>query len=350
MATCLIALGANLGDRRAALDWAVGRLREHTEIHAVTLSDWVATQPVGGPDGQGGFLNGAVRLETSLGPEALLAVLRETEQRLGRVAGRRWAARVLDLDLLLYDQRVIDTPALIVPHPRMSFRRFVLVPAVQIARDMIHPTIGWTLGDLLNHLDTAAAFVAIAGPPGAGKTWLAERLSTRFQGRLICQSAVPPGAEESTADWGGPAYATEIKFLRGRIAILAAERWSKQTPADRSAATVVSDFWFDQGLAYASCHLSGELLDRFRAEWDCGRRQVVRPKLLVILDAPAERPGDQGSRQPAAAPLQLRRAILDHARQQGHGPTLWLAGRRRDECLVEAVAAVEAMHSGSSVE
>lgn len=341
MATCLIALGANLGDRRATLDQAVVRLRACAEISGVAPSDWIATRPVGGPAGQDEFLNGAVRLETRLAPKSLLARLRDIERDLGRVPGARWSARTLDLDLLLYDRRVIDTPTLVVPHPRMSFRRFVLVPAVQVAADMVHPTSGWTLARLLTHLETAADFVAIAGPAGAGKTWLAKRLCARFHGRLLTQPKVSACVEDPAADWAGPAYTTEIRFLEARTARLAAERWETHSAA---AALTVSDDWFDQGLVHACYRLRGESLNRFRAAWDAAVDRVVRPKLLIVLDVPAGQPGGQNDApEPGSDPAQLRRAILEHARQPGHGPTLWLPGHDRDQCLQEAVAAIEAM-------
>lgn len=344
MATCLIALGANLGDRRAALDRAVARLRTCPEIRAVTPSDWIATRPVGGPEGQEEFLNGAVRLETQLAPAPLFALLRDIERDLGRVPGARWAARTLDLDLLLYDQRVIDTPTLVVPHPRMSFRRFVLVPAVQIAPDMVHPTSGWTLGQLLAHLETARDFVAIAGPAGAGKTWLAERLCAKFHGRLMAQPRVPACVGNPTADWAGPAYATEIRFLEARTSMFAQKCWETSAGA---AALVVSDCWFDQGLVHACYHLTGAPLERFRAVWKTAAGRVIRPKLLIVLDLPAGQPGGQGDAWEAATtgsePASLQRAIVEHARQPGLGPTLWLAGRHRNQCLLEAVAAIEAM-------
>jgi 2-amino-4-hydroxy-6-hydroxymethyldihydropteridine diphosphokinase len=160
MAQCLIALGSNLGDREPNLRAAwehVGRLPETT---AVRISRFLRTEPAGGPQ-QGDFLNACGIIATSLPPEELLARLQEAENQLGRVRHERWGPRAIDLDLLLYDGLRIDSARLTLPHPRMSFRRFVLEPAVEIAPDWVHPTSGWTLARLLGHLNSAAKCVAL---------------------------------------------------------------------------------------------------------------------------------------------------------------------------------------------
>ena len=150
VSVCLIALGSNLGDRRRTLDEAVARLARHPQLRVLATSPWIETAAVGGPPGQGDFLNGAILLETSLPPEAVLAILQEIEAALGRRREERWGPRSIDLDLLLYDQEVRQTPSLVLPHPRMTQRRFVLEPAAAIAASMVHPLTGWTLQQ---HLD-----------------------------------------------------------------------------------------------------------------------------------------------------------------------------------------------------
>ena len=119
------------------------------------------TLPVGDRGGGSEFLNGAVLVETSRSPRELLALLQQIESQFGRERRERWSDRTLDLDLLLYGEVVTDTPSLTLPHPRMSFRRFVLEPAVEIAPEMVLPTIGWTLERLLAHLDEGADDAAL---------------------------------------------------------------------------------------------------------------------------------------------------------------------------------------------
>ncbi len=140
MSEAYVALGSNLGDRRRNLDEALARLRAAAFVRVVAVSDIRETEPVGGPPGQGPYLNAAVRIETSLGPRELLDLLRAIERALGRVrGGERNAARTIDLDLLVYGDRVIREPDLEVPHPRLFERPFVLEPLADLAPDLVPP-------------------------------------------------------------------------------------------------------------------------------------------------------------------------------------------------------------------
>src|SRR5689334_22907883 len=112
MATALIGLGSNVGDRRGTLLRAMELIDAQQEVEVKAISPWHATAPVGGPAGQGEFLNGALRLETSLSPQTLHELLRQVEQQLGRTRTVRWDQRTIDLDLLLYDTIVLETPEL----------------------------------------------------------------------------------------------------------------------------------------------------------------------------------------------------------------------------------------------
>lgn len=149
----LISLGSNLGDRKALLDAAVVSLSRTPGVTVRAVSSYHETTPVGGPDGQGDFLNAAASLETTLEPEALLDRLNAIEAEANRVRTVRWGERTLDLDLLLFGARIIETPRLSVPHPRMALRQFVLAPLVEIAPDFIEPSTGMTIASLLNNLD-----------------------------------------------------------------------------------------------------------------------------------------------------------------------------------------------------
>ncbi len=143
--TAYIALGSNVGDRRANLDGAIQALREHPKVNVQTVSSYHETEPVGGPLGQSAYLNAAAKIETDLSPEELLALLLDIERRFGRARGEANAPRTLDLDLLLYGDMVRPDADPILPHPRMARRAFVLLPLVEIAPKVVHPVLGQTI-------------------------------------------------------------------------------------------------------------------------------------------------------------------------------------------------------------
>ena len=127
----LLGLGSNLGDRVALLRDAVAAIPD-----VVSVSDVYETDPVGGPDQQA-FLNLVVALDTSCSPRELLEVCREREEAAERVRVVRWGPRTLDVDVLWIDGETVDEPDLIVPHPRMFERAFVLVPLADVAADVL---------------------------------------------------------------------------------------------------------------------------------------------------------------------------------------------------------------------
>ena len=150
MTTAYVGLGANLGDRDAALRRALELLARRIEVSAV--SRFRDTAPVGYAD-QPRFLNGAARVETDLAPRELLDILLAVEHELGRVRdGPRYGPRTIDLDLLLYGDETIDEPGLVVPHPRLHARRFALEPLAELDADLFVPGRG-PVSALLARLD-----------------------------------------------------------------------------------------------------------------------------------------------------------------------------------------------------
>ncbi|MBI3089418.1 MAG: 2-amino-4-hydroxy-6-hydroxymethyldihydropteridine diphosphokinase [Candidatus Tectomicrobia bacterium] len=146
-----IGLGSNLGDAAANCRRAVRELGRSEGIRVLRASRWYRSEPVGGVE-QDWFVNGVVAARTTLEPLALLAALKELERRLGRVPGPRWGPRRIDLDLLLYGERLIDTAELIVPHAALHERRFVLLPLCDLAPDLTHPLLGLPMRELLRRL------------------------------------------------------------------------------------------------------------------------------------------------------------------------------------------------------
>ncbi|MFN9593637.1 MAG: 2-amino-4-hydroxy-6-hydroxymethyldihydropteridine diphosphokinase [Pirellulaceae bacterium] len=153
MPHCLISLGANLGHPRESLKAAWRMLQESFGGDPIVASHIYRTPPVGGPSGQGEFLNAMVSLQTDADPCSVWRVLRTIEERLGRKRQHRWEARAIDLDLILHGDQRIWTPHFKIPHPRMAMRRFVLAPAVEIAPGLIDPVTGWTIAKLLQQLE-----------------------------------------------------------------------------------------------------------------------------------------------------------------------------------------------------
>ena len=145
-----IALGTNLGDRIANLTNALASLPPHFE--RVRPSRIFETPPWGYTD-QPAFLNMALHAQTSLSPSESLARLKQLEAELGREQTFRWGPRLIDLDILFYDDLVLDTPPLVIPHPRLHERAFVLVPLMDIAPDLVHPVLGKSVRQLLAEID-----------------------------------------------------------------------------------------------------------------------------------------------------------------------------------------------------
>ena len=150
MSIAYIALGSNLGDKEKNLRRALLLLTQQG-VEVVRVSSFLSTEPYGVTD-QPQFLNAVACVRTSLAPLALLDVLLATELAMGRVRLRRWGERNIDLDLLLYEDVVLDTPRLRLPHPDMQNRDFVLLPLAEIAPELKHPTLQKTIWELKENL------------------------------------------------------------------------------------------------------------------------------------------------------------------------------------------------------
>jgi len=151
MAMVYLSLGSNLGNRQHNLDRALDFLSQRLQVEEV--SSVYDTEPVGNTN-QPRFLNLVCQVSTRLEPMALLTLVKGIESKLGRLPNTSNEPRPIDIDILFYDERIIETPKLVIPHPRLAERAFVLVPLAEIAPELVHPISGKTIVELKRQLQT----------------------------------------------------------------------------------------------------------------------------------------------------------------------------------------------------
>ena len=142
-----IGVGSNLGNRRAYYQKALDLLADLPQTSIVRCSSLYETEPIG--EAKNWYVNGVVELETGLSPQQLLSRLQKIESALGRKRAKKWASRTIDLDILLFDQQIVNQERLKIPHPEMHRRRFVLLPLSELAPQLTHPLLGSTVTELL---------------------------------------------------------------------------------------------------------------------------------------------------------------------------------------------------------
>ncbi len=160
MATVYLGLGSNLGDRWANLQRARQALA--VALHPRAVSPIYETPPWGFTE-QPSFLNQVICAETDLSPGELLRTLKQIEARLGRQDGPRYGPRLIDVDILFYDDLVLESPQLTIPHPRLDERAFILTPLADLAPDLRHPQLGLSVKEMLGRLDRSG--IVLVGIP-----------------------------------------------------------------------------------------------------------------------------------------------------------------------------------------
>ncbi len=319
MPRCLLALGANLGNREKTLQNALREISALPQTRLLARSTWHETPAVGGPTGQHDFLNGAVLIDTDLEAEKLANLLQAIETKHGRKHKVRWAARTLDIDLLLYGEAAIDTPELVIPHPRMTFRQFVLAPAAEIAGNMLVADAGWTISALLDHLRTSARYVAIASTDPQLADWLVGQLCQQLKTpRLENFFAITPEINDARSltavEW------EQHEELRNRLPSHHKKEKQPVTP-------VVSGYWPQ------SEHLNSPV-------------DAVHPALVIALTPTA---GvlflEPTKTQPLDSKSRIEKEKVDVEkllRHVGHGPLARIAADTPEHAIAETLAAISA--------
>ncbi|MBW3114738.1 MULTISPECIES: 2-amino-4-hydroxy-6-hydroxymethyldihydropteridine diphosphokinase [Bacillaceae] len=151
MNTAYISLGSNMGDRESYLEKAINILGSHGKIEVTKRSSMYETDPVGFTE-QDQFLNMVIEIRTSLSPETLLHQCLQVEIDLGREREFKWGPRIIDLDILLYNRLMVESEDLLIPHPRMQERAFVLIPLLEVAPRIEHPSINAPFVEFLDEI------------------------------------------------------------------------------------------------------------------------------------------------------------------------------------------------------
>ena len=303
-----IGMGSNIGDRGATLSAAVASLRGLSGVVVKQVSRFYETKPVGGPTGQGAFLNAAVHVETTLNADALLRELLKVEKQAGRVREVHWGARTLDLDLLIYDARIIRTPTLQVPHPRLAFRRFVLEPMAEIAPHIVDLHTKMSMATLLANLNRKPHYLAIHGEPGPLRTYVFDQLVERLPALGLAEREIEGLAETAPGVLPGP-----LRAIRRKASVLNQAQWEREA---LRVPWLVTDFcfWLD-GLRASTMHVWNTLHPddtsaRYQAhrEWLVEFRQrsneMLQPTLILNLPQGEQAPRRIGFlRTPQLCPI-----------------------------------------------
>jgi hypothetical protein len=236
----------------------------------------------------------------------------------------------LDLDILLYDDAVISGENLVLPHPRMAFRRFILAPAAEIAPQMSHPLLRRNIMQLLKHLEQAPNYVAITGVANVGKSRLVKAVAARTDAVTVL-AREPSGQSGDSSP--SPSLQAEIEFLRRRCELLQGVAFSDK---ERYA---ISDFWLGQCLAYADELRSEDHKQLEIALLDCCD-QVASPKLIVLVELALEQVSTDGQTK---AHIAIQRKLRERLLEPGQPPTLRLDAANPSWNEEEVVAAILAM-------
>ena len=314
--TLYLLLGGNLGGRLEYLRLA--RYWVHELIGTCLEASSVYQTAAWGVQDQPDFLNQVLKIQTQCNPREVLAAISRIESDLGRQPRRVWGEREMDLDILFFDDQVVDDPDLHIPHPRIQDRRFVLVPLAELVPELRHPESGLTIRELLkicpdpldvqnfgppeqtepDHFQQNESglkeskirmhyqLVTVEGNIGAGKTTLARYFARDFSGKLILEGFEDnPFLPKFFEDFRKNAFATELYFLAERYHQLSREMQEPELFADR----IIMDYLFTKSLLFAKANLDEDEFALFHKLFHIINPRLPEPELIVYVHADVDR-------------------------------------------------------------
>lgn len=305
-ATLYLCIGSNLGDRYMNLQAAVSGIEQ--KIGAVIRCASVYESSSWGYTSHP-FLNSCLLVKTSLNPEQVMQAIKEIEAAAGRVSKKteqEYEDRIIDIDILFYDDAIIQEPQLQIPHPKLHLRRFVLKPLWELAPGIIHPVLKKTITQLLQECPDGNVaenvyppltiqnknrfsklnFIVIEGNIGAGKTTLAYKIAHDFGGQLVLEHfADNPFLPRFYQDRSRYAFPVEMSFLADRY-----QQFTENTSQlDLFTSFMVTDYYIFKSLIFAQITLQEEEFKLYRKIFNFMYQEVKKPDLYVYLHQSTER-------------------------------------------------------------
>ncbi|WP_299055223.1 2-amino-4-hydroxy-6-hydroxymethyldihydropteridine diphosphokinase [uncultured Polaribacter sp.] len=293
-----LSLGTNQGDKLKNLQQAINLIDD--SIGKVATISSIYTTPSWGFKGED-FFNLCLKIATSKKPKELINSLLKIEDNLGRkrTSSKEYENRIIDIDILLFDNEVIFSEELIVPHPRMLQRKFVMVPLCEIASKTIHPLEKKELISCLKNCDDSSKiekiknklerpisisekynYIAIEGNIGAGKTTLAKMISEEYNAKLVLERfADNPFLPKFYSDKERYAFPLEMSFLADRYQQLTDDL----AQFDLFKNFIISDYYIFKSLIFAQVTLSSEEFALYRKMFDLMYKEITKPDLYIYL-------------------------------------------------------------------